>query len=99
MVHALARDDLPLEFLTSQFSDLGTALANEDGSGISPDRVVAFAADAIPGTNHSGLTLIRPGQRPRTLAATDDLPRAVDAIQYSVGEGPCLDAGDVRAHR
>jgi hypothetical protein len=28
----------------------------------------------------------------RTPAASDDVPRRVDRLQYAVGEGPCLDA-------
>ncbi len=77
-----------------QFSDLGAALTASDGSGLDPDRVVRFAARSLPHTHHCALTLLRPGARPRTLSATDDLPERVDALQYDEGEGPCLDASE-----
>jgi len=75
-----------------QFSDLGAALTAVDGSGLDPDRVVRFAARSLPHTHHCALTLLRPGARPRTLSATDELPERVDAPQYTEREGPCLDA-------
>src|ERR1700759_993323 len=43
------------------------------------------------GAGHAGITLLRRGQF-ETPAATDDLPRRVDAIQYELGSGPCVDA-------
>jgi transcriptional regulator with GAF, ATPase, and Fis domain len=36
--------------------------------------------------------LVRRNGRIATVGATDDVPPRVDAIQYEVGEGPCLDA-------
>lgn len=62
------------------------------GNPRSPESVVEFAARALPHSHHSGLTLLRPTKAPATIAASDPLPREVDALQYSLGEGPCLDA-------
>ncbi|MGG5260319.1 GAF and ANTAR domain-containing protein [Phycicoccus avicenniae] len=59
---------------------------------LQPERLVALAAEVLPHSHHAGITLIRRDRGPRTIAATDELPRAVDTLQYSVGEGPCLDA-------
>ncbi len=59
-----------------------------------PDRVVRYAARAVPHSQHCGLTLVQGMQRPVTLSASSELARRVDAIQYETGEGPCLDAVD-----
>lgn len=82
------------EHLGAQFSELSGVLVGSGDSGLDPDKVVRFAAMAVPETNHCGLTLLRPGQRPRTVSSTDELARDVDRLQYSLGEGPCLDAAE-----
>lgn len=82
----------PMLHLGGHFAELSAALAARDGSGVDGGRVVRLAARAVPRTSHCGLTLIRPGRAPRTVVATDELVAAVDRLQYSVGEGPCLDA-------
>ena len=40
------------------------------------------------------MTLVRGDARPTTLAATTELARQVDELEYDSGEGPCLDAID-----
>lgn len=62
------------------------------GGPVTPTRVVEAAALSLPHGRHAGLTLLRPNRRPRTVAASDDLPPRVDALQYELAEGPCLDA-------
>lgn len=59
---------------------------------VTPAGVVAAAALGMPHGKHCGLTLLRPSRSPMTLAASDDLPKRVDALQYQLDEGPCLDA-------
>lgn len=63
-----------------------------------PESVVEAAAQAVPHTQAAGLTLLRPNRRPVTVAASDELPREVDDLQYSLGEGPCLDAATGPPH-
>jgi GAF domain-containing protein len=87
-------EDRLMAYLGAQFSQLSTTLMSADTSALDPDRVVRFAAMAVPDTNHCGLTLLRQGRQPRTISATDDLPRRVDQLQYSLEEGPCLDAAE-----
>lgn len=74
------------------FAQVATGLNREDGEGIDPDRLVRLAVRAIPHAGHCTLTLLRGHQRPQTVAASDPMPSAVDELQYSVGEGPGLDA-------
>ena len=57
-----------------------------------PQRLVEIAARAVPHAAGCALTFAHHGRRPRTLAASAELPRLVDVIQYETGEGPCLDA-------
>ena len=52
-------------------------------------RVAQLAVHAIPGADGAGLTLLQKG-RPDTIVATADFVRAVDDIQYGIGEGPCI---------
>ncbi|MFN2563242.1 MAG: GAF and ANTAR domain-containing protein [Jatrophihabitans sp.] len=64
------------------------------GRAVEPDEIVEFAAEAVPHTIAAGLTLVRGDARPITLAATTELARRVDELEYDSGEGPCLDAID-----
>ncbi|MFW5471307.1 GAF and ANTAR domain-containing protein [Knoellia sp. CPCC 206435] len=77
--------------VAAQLSQVVGWLSRPEGP-VTPARVVSAAALGMPHGKHCGLTLLRPGHRPVTMAASDDLPRQVDALQYELGEGPCLDA-------
>lgn len=52
-------------------------------------RVAALAVQAIPTRVSCGIT-VQPGAKPLTIASSDGMAVAVDEIQYSVGDGPCL---------
>jgi GAF domain-containing protein len=54
-------------------------------------RVAEFAVQAIPGADGAGLTLLEAG-RADTIVASAPFVREVDAIQYGIGEGPCITA-------
>jgi GAF domain-containing protein len=58
-------------------------------------QVATFAAAAIPGADGAGLTLIE-RRGPDTMVASADFVAAVDKVQYSLGEGPCLLAVESR---
>src|SRR3954469_7851550 len=49
------------------------------------------AVDVVPGAQMAGVSLGRHGKL-STPAATDDAVRIVDALQYELGTGPCVDA-------
>jgi hypothetical protein len=78
------------------FRDISSMLANHTGQ-VDSAKAVQLAAELLPHSDHCGITLIRPNAPPRTIAATDELPEAVDALQYRLHEGPCLDAADSAA--
>ena len=56
------------------------------------DAIVRAAQASVPGVEHVGISTIDRRGRVRTRAATDDLVTTLDDLQYSLGEGPCMDA-------
>ena len=54
-------------------------------------RVAEFAVQAIPGADGAGLTLLEKN-RHDTIVASAPFVGQVDAIQYSIEEGPCITA-------
>ncbi|PYC87336.1 hypothetical protein C7C46_05030 [Streptomyces tateyamensis] len=58
-------------------------------------HVAGFAVRAIPGADGAGLTLLE-NDRADTIVASAEFVREVDAIQYGIGEGPCITAAAER---
>jgi GAF domain-containing protein len=54
--------------------------------------VVAVTLSNVPGAEHAGITTLDKSRRPCTPVASHTLVEAVDDVQYSLGEGPCLSA-------
>ena len=54
-------------------------------------QVAIFAVQAIPGADGAGLTLLEVN-RADLIVKSDPFVRAIDHIQYSIGEGPCISA-------
>jgi GAF domain-containing protein len=81
-----------LASLGAHFEELRALLVSAHDGPPDPDRVVRFAAHAVPHADHCALTLVRGERRPTTVAATSDVAPQVDALQYRLGEGPCLTA-------
>ena len=78
--------------LGDHFDQLAELLMSAQSGPPDPDRVVRFAARAVPHTQHSALTLVHGAGRPVTVAATGEVGRRVDEIQYETSQGPCLAA-------
>lgn len=81
-------------------AELGVSLAGLSRLALGPGQtgletmlrqVAEFATRAIPGADGAGLTVLE-NDRADTMVATSDLVRAVDEVQYGIGEGPCLTA-------
>ena len=45
---------------------------------------------AIAGADHAAISLSRRGREPETIYSTGELPMRIDAVQYSLDEGPCV---------
>lgn len=54
-------------------------------------HVATFAVRASPGADGAGLTLFEEG-RSSTIVASVEFVVAVDAVQYGLGQGPCISA-------
>jgi GAF domain-containing protein len=54
--------------------------------------IAEAAAKSIPGFRHAGISLLTPGGKEETKAATDELVWQLDTLQYDLHEGPCVDA-------
>ena len=54
-------------------------------------RVADLAAEAVPGADLTGLTMLVDG-KPTTAVFSDEQAPEIDAAQYATGVGPCLDA-------
>jgi transcriptional regulator with GAF, ATPase, and Fis domain len=84
-----------------QLAEAFAQIARDLQIGTTPEqtgaRIVAAAVHTVPGCDHAGISLVhRRGRiqtiRIETVAASDDLAAAVDAIQYETDQGPCLEA-------
>ena len=53
--------------------------------------VAGFAVRAIPGADGAGLTLLE-DDRANTIVATAAFVTEIDAVQYGIGQGPCITA-------
>jgi GAF domain-containing protein len=54
--------------------------------------IVETARGSIPGFDHVGVSTIDKRGRVHTRATTSDLVRELDALQYGLQEGPCVDS-------
>lgn len=77
--------------LAQTFAEVARALLAEPTHQATLDKICTLARDTVEGCHHAALSLVQ-GRRIETTAATDDVPRRVDSIQYETDEGPCLDA-------
>jgi len=94
--------------LAQRLSELARTLHAEPGLDETLRQIVHAAIDTVPGAQHASISQATRHKEVKTVAATGELPRAVDHAQYASGEGPCLDAlyhdmtvrlPDVRAER
>lgn len=56
------------------------------------EAVARTAQESLPGFEHVSVSLVNRSGGIETKAVTDSFARALDALQYSVDEGPCLSA-------
>ena len=54
--------------------------------------VVGRAVEVVPACDWASVTLRRRRNRTETVAASSDIARQADQLQYDLGEGPCLEA-------
>lgn len=84
--------------LAARFAQLSGELLSESTETLTFDAVVRRATEAVPGCTHAGITLRRRRGRAETVAASDPLVERIEKVQYTAGEGPCLDAAFERGN-
>jgi hypothetical protein len=77
--------------LADQFAAFGVELASATDLPATFTTIAQRAVKTVPGAEHAGVTVLRRGEFD-TPTATSELPPRVDAIQYELGTGPCVDA-------
>lgn len=92
MSHEYRPDETQLLQVGATFAELARLLQTDPELQVDPQRLAHVARTALPHSDHCSVTLLRPHRPPSTIAATGEIPRLVDQVQYSLGEGPCLDA-------
>ena len=75
-----------------ELTDVARDLQQQDTQVDTWQRIVDLAVEQIDGCKAAGISLIRSNGHVETPVATDDIVREVDRIQYTTGQGPCLDA-------
>jgi GAF domain-containing protein len=85
-----ARDDVDLGRSLDELSRLILDSAS-DGLEDLLRNVARFAVQAISGADGAGLTLLE-DDRPDTIVASAEFVVEADAIQYGLGQGPCISA-------
>ena len=77
------------------FAEVARSLLAQEDVQHTLQKIVDLAVETLDGCDCAGITFLK-GRQFSTPAASSDVPRAVDAIQYETVEGPCLDA--IREH-
>ncbi|MCB5282828.1 hypothetical protein BJQ89_02590 [Arthrobacter sp. ES1] len=78
--------------LAVRLGDIARALQHEDDPESMLAGVVHAALELVPHAAEASVSLVSPGRKIDSRAASSDLPRRVDALQSETGQGPCLDA-------
>jgi hypothetical protein len=77
--------------LSQEFAALAAELHGNGDNVTALHRAVELSVKYIDGCSCASITVVRSG-RGQTIAASDDVARLADALQYELGEGPCLQA-------
>jgi GAF domain-containing protein len=78
--------------LASRLSDLARELQQEQDPGAVLVDIVHAALDLIPHVAEASVSLVMGRRTVQSRAASGELPRQIDALQSSTGQGPCIDA-------
>ncbi len=81
--------------LADRFAEIARDLASRKGKDAVLERICTMAVEIVDACDHAGVTMVE-GSVIRSVAASDDVPRAVDRVQDEAGDGPCFDA--IRQH-
>lgn len=91
-------DQRPTAVLESMNSDIGGVVASMEGLSDYLERVVHTVRRHIDGCDEVGITILS-NDRPHTAAYSTVQTLEIDAVQYALDEGPCLDAARLRTEQ
>jgi GAF domain-containing protein len=95
-VHQDASRALPLtDELSGVFARMSGLLLSEETVATALGLVSSLAQDTVPGAVGAGVSVMDDRGR-RSSGSTDELVARADALQYELGEGPCLAAHETR---
>lgn len=77
--------------VAGELTDVARRLQLESTPEDTWQRITELAVRTLDGCEFAGVSLVYP-QRIDTPAATDEVVKRVDAIQYETGQGPCLES-------
>ncbi|WP_053004795.1 GAF and ANTAR domain-containing protein [Kocuria sp. SM24M-10] len=84
--------DSPMVELSMVFARLSGMLLSEDGAAGAARRLAEAACVLVDDATGAGVSLLDEAGRRRTTGSTGGSVDAADALQYELGEGPCLSA-------
>jgi hypothetical protein len=84
--------DFSLTELSELFADIGVRLGSAHDDVDVLQGLTELTVDRVPGAKYASVTVGSAQRKFRTVAATDEIVRRVDEIQYELGHGPCVDA-------
>jgi len=90
--NAAAREPAVGVYLARRLSDLARELQQEHDTDALLVDIVHAALDLIPHVAEASVSLVTGRRRVHSRAASGELPRRVDVLQSSTGQGPCIDA-------
>ncbi|UGT61599.1 GAF and ANTAR domain-containing protein [Nocardia asteroides] len=80
------------EQIAAVFARMSGLFLTADTVETAQSMITALAAEMVPHAAGAGISLLDPGGERISAAATDEVVRRADAIQYELGSGPCLTA-------
>jgi len=78
--------------LAGQFSEFARTVQQQQDPHETLVEIVRAAVELVPGCDEGSISVVLGRRRVTSEAASGELPRVVDALQESLGEGPCLDS-------
>jgi hypothetical protein len=82
----------PISDLVATFVEIGRDVSAHDDGDEVLSALTEWAVRGVPGAEHAGITIGGHSERFETVAATSEVVRSTDQIQYELGHGPCVDA-------
>ncbi|MFE2123539.1 GAF domain-containing protein [Rhodococcus aetherivorans] len=84
------------EAWAAAFARMSGVLLSEQTVTTVLELITSLATDTLPGSVGAGVTLLGEDGSRRTSAATGPVVERLDALQYELGEGPCVTASQDR---